>query len=117
MSRGKRIAAVATAALVGAAVVGVGSPANAAGTFVTPMYGMTCYTSTGGGFGNYWGSGTCWTPSVAIWKVEVDCSFGGSWSSAPIQTSSFDGWVTRTAAPTCYWGVNSVRVVELTRTP
>jgi hypothetical protein len=116
MSRWSRIAAVATAAAIGAAVVGAGSPANAA-TSTTPLYGMSCYTSTGGALGNYWGSGTCYAPDYGIWEVEVDCSFGGAYSSVIAETTPADGWVTRTAAPTCYWGVDSVKIVELTRTP
>jgi hypothetical protein len=115
MSRWARF--VAASALTAATVALAMPSAAEAATFTTPLYGMTCYTSTGGGLGNYWGSGTCYTPDYAIWKVVVDCAFGGEWESVKAETSPVDGWVTRTAAPTCYWGINSVRIVELTRTP
>jgi hypothetical protein len=108
---GKLGALTATAAGLGA--LAFASPAAAyAPKFVTPVYGMTCYTNVTGSFGNYYGSATCYTPSVAKWKVHVDCAYGFSYDSIWIYTTEEDGWKTLGPANSCYFGVNSVQVVE-----
>ncbi|MFC5688679.1 hypothetical protein [Amycolatopsis mediterranei] len=88
------------------------SPASAA-SFVTPVYQMTCETGVTGSLGGYNGYATCYTPVVAKWKVRVDCSYGFSYDSIIVYTSSTDGWYTLGPSPTCYWGVNGVSVIEL----
>jgi hypothetical protein len=105
-------------AALGAGLLGIGlaasaaSPASAA-TYVTPKYGMTCTTGVTGSFGSYQGYATCFTPVVAKWKVSVSCSFGFTYDSIIVYTSDSDGWYTLSPAPTCYWGVDSVSVIEL----
>lgn len=90
--------------------IAAASPASA---FVTPRYGMTCNTGVTGSFGAYKGYATCYTPILAKWKVRVSCSFGFTYDSVAVFTSPSNGWYTLSPAPTCYWGVNSVSVIEL----
>lgn len=105
----------ATAIAVGVTVAGpaaLASASTSAGPFVTPVYGMTCYTGTTGSFGSYQGYATCYTPVVAKWKVKVSCTWGLNPESIWIYTSPSDGWRTLAPASTCYWGVNYVEVIE-----
>lgn len=109
------MAVAATAIAVGMGVAGSAAPASAstsAASFVTPVYGMTCYTGTSGSLGSYTGYATCYTPVVAKWKVRVSCTWGLNPESIWIYTSSSDGWRTLAPASTCYWGVNYVEVIE-----
>jgi hypothetical protein len=102
-----------TAIAAGLGVLASASPAAASSpTFTTPVYGMTCYTDVTGGFGSYQGSATCYAPVVAKWKVHVDCSYGFSYDSIYVYTSDADGWYNLPVPNTCYWGVNSVQVIE-----
>jgi hypothetical protein len=110
----QRIAQFCVAAVVatGIGLAATAGPAAAAASFVTPRYGMTCSTAVTGGIGAYQGSATCFTPVVAKWKVRVNCSFGGTYDSLWVYTSSTDGWKRWAPANTCVWGVNSVQVIE-----
>lgn len=101
------------AALIGVGLAAAGSSTASAATVVTPVYGMTCYTATTGSFGNYGGHATCYTPDIAKWKVRLDCSFGGTYDSIIVITDASDGWYTLTVPQTCYFGVNSVSVLEM----
>ncbi|RSM37638.1 hypothetical protein DMA12_35995 [Amycolatopsis balhimycina DSM 5908] len=104
--------ALAVAAVTAGLAVGVPSTASATQEFVTPMYGMSCSTGVSGSLGSYWGSATCTTPAFAKWKVRVSCSFGFTTDSVYIITDWTDGAKTLYPPSSCYWGVNSVQVVE-----
>jgi hypothetical protein len=111
----RRVAPLAVgAASVAAAIAGTAVPAAASvpSTFVTPVYGMTCTTGATPAPGGYRGYATCATPAVAKWKVRVDCSWGFTWDSIWIYTSSADGWRTLGPNVSCSWGVNDVTVIE-----
>ena len=86
------------------------SPASAA---VTPRYGMTCYTGVSYSGGWYSGYADCYTPAFAKWKVRVNCLYGFNYDSIIVYTSASNGWYRLSPGYTCYWGVNSVGVIEL----
>jgi hypothetical protein len=95
-------------------VLAAASPAAASSPyFVTPEYGMTCTTDVTGGAGGYQGSATCFTPDIAKWRVRVDCSFGLTYDSIAVYTTAVDGWRYLAPGNTCLFGVNSVRVIEM----
>lgn len=107
----RRSAAAVGAGLLGTVMaVAAATPASA---FVTPRYGMTCYTGTSGGFTAYRGFADCYSPNLAKWLVRVNCYLGGTYDSLIYLTDQNDGWVRGTPPQTCYWGINSVTVVEL----
>jgi hypothetical protein len=75
---------------------------------------MTCSTGVSGSFRAYSGYATCYTPILAKWKVRVSCSYGFTYDSIIVYTDPSGGWYTLSPSTTCYWGVNSVSVIELT---
>lgn len=104
------------AAGIGAGLVGMGMAvvaATPASADVTPRYNMTCYTGTSGSFGAYQGYADCYSPYLAKWKVRLNCSYGGTYDSLIYYTDSSDGWFRGAPSQTCYWGINSVSVIEL----
>ena len=106
---GRRLAAVAaTATLATAGVVAVGAtPAMASWT---PIYHMDCYTKIGQSDKGYYGEGNCY--GQGHWKVVVNCKWGLNPESPDVGNGP--GEVQTAIAGYCWWGVNSVKIVEIT---
>jgi hypothetical protein len=98
----------AAAVSLGSAATASAQPARAA--FTTPHFGMNCTTWVSGSFGGYYGNAAC--TGTGQWYVKVDCTAGFTHTSpTALQLAST---ITNTrSAGSCYWGVNSVRVVEI----
>ncbi|MFD3330488.1 hypothetical protein [Streptomyces sp. NPDC058701] len=102
----RNVALAVTGIAASAALSLMAAPAAMAET--TPYYQLQCSTYTGGSFGSYYGGATC--TGAGLWKVQVDCTAGGTLYGPSVL--SF-GETRSTSAGTCWWGVNSVRVVEI----
>lgn len=108
------------AAVLATAAVGMGGAATASAqpvsaealqaAFVTPYFGMNCSTWVSGSFGNYRGNASC--TGTGQWFLRVDCTAGFTYDSP--KALQIDPWTTSTrSAGSCYWGVNSMTIVEV----
>ena len=118
--------AAATATVAGLSLAGA-APAEASipptGTFasiVTPRYGLSCnlgvYPRTVAGVTQYEGSAICFAAPPLFrgpWQVKVNCTAGGNYYSG-VFTPTKSAWIgTQSPAIWCFWGVNSVEVLEV----
>jgi hypothetical protein len=106
--RGRRGVGIAVTAgiLAGTAIV---LPAEA--SFTTRIYGMTCDTGYDDTNGKGWG--TCYAPGPSKWKIRVNCAWGLTYDSYWVITGP-DEWYTLRYPANCWFGANSVTVVETT---
>ena len=127
MGIARRIGAAVAATVFAAGVsLAAAAPAEAAGlpsgwhsAITTPRYGMSCILSvlskTVVGVTQYEGGAMCFSAPPLYpgpWQVKVDCTNGGNYYSGTVTPTIYD-WV-KYAAPSfwCFWGVNSVEVIE-----
>ena len=71
---------------------------------------MSCnsdYSSSG-----KYGWATCYAPIDAKWKIRINCRYGFTYDSHWVYKGPQDGWYTLRYPVNCYWGANSVTVVE-----
>lgn len=78
--------------------------------FITPYFGMNCWTWVSGTFGNYYGNATC--SGTGQWFLRVDCTAGFTYDSPKALQIDATEISTRRAG-SCYWGVNSMKIIEV----
>ena len=128
MGIARRIGAAVAATVFAAGVSLAGAaPAEAAGlpsgwhsAITTPRYGMSCILSvlskTVVGVTQYEGGAMCFSAPPLYpgpWQVKVDCTFGGTYFSGVFTPSSTAKLAYQTPPLLCFWGVNSVEVIEV----
>lgn len=102
---GRRVGFAVAAGALAATVAAL----PAAASFTTPMYGMTCDTGYDNASGKGWG--TCYAPGPSKWKIRVNCAWGFTYDSYWVITGP-DEWYALRYPANCWFGVNSVTVVE-----
>jgi len=92
-------------------------PAGVYASIVTPHNSMPCnlsvYPRTVAGVTEYEGGAIC-NASLKFrpWRVKVNCTNGLNYYSGTFEPTPFD-WVRYLTPPIlCFWGVNSVEVIE-----
>ena len=125
MSIVRRIGAAVAATVFAAGVsLAAAAPAEASiapggiyKSIVTPRNGTACNlyvnAKSVAGVTEYEGGAMCNAlPLLRPWQVKVDCTNGGNYYSGTVTPTIYD-WV-KYAAPSfwCFWGVNSVEVIE-----
>jgi hypothetical protein len=108
------VAAATSAALAGAspaaAAKSTATPAGGVHAASTPVYGMDCQTGIGGSWPSYFGSATC--SGAGYWLVRTVCTAGFTYDSQPVW--QLGGGTMSAQSGSCFWGVDSVQVIELT---
>lgn len=120
-------AAAAASATVAGLSLAAAVPAEAASlpsgwhaAITTPRYGMSCILSvlpqTVAGVTQYEGGAMCFSDApfyLGPWQVKVNCTFGSNYYSGVFTPSSTAKVKFQTPAFLCFWGVNSVEVIEV----